>query len=78
MIVLRNGAGIVEVQMSTVQERVRVSSGSLLVAQVSVSSGSLVRIGIGVFVSVLLSWESLKVTLRVDLVWKRATSWSTY
>lgn len=78
VIVLRNGAGIVEVQMSTVQERVRVSSGSLLVAQVSVGGCSLVRIGIWVFLGVLLSRESLQVTLRVDLIWKRATSWSTY
>lgn len=73
VIIFCNTAGIIEVQMSTVEEGVWVSGWCLLVAQVTICDSSLliwIRIRI---ILILLAWKSLNITLTMNLIWNRST-----
>jgi hypothetical protein len=61
VVILGDAAGIVEVEMSSVQEGIWVSRRGLLVAEVAIGDGSLlVGVGVGI-IWVLLGWEPLHV-----------------
>jgi hypothetical protein len=61
VVILGDAAGIVEVEMSSVQEGIWVSRRGLLVAEVAIGDGSLlVGVGVGIIL-VLLGWEPLHV-----------------